>query len=328
MLNLYPLCLTMAKTTHSSSASKDGPPLDASETPPTKKAKKLSASQAKPSSGGSPKKDTPDLKNPSPAESPADNGAHVINPSHFRAKNFSAAFATSQKIAKSASVPSTNSRSCKIKSCRTSAGDMVAICTSHDGSGAWLGPLVAFCKDPCHSDFVVGKCKIHHTSYLVNKKDPFKYQQTNTTSNFKLSSPVFVSFFPEAAAHKNTLETRRTFCQNICRINNSAAVQCRYKYQTSGTILEYSGDVTPQDLLECPKLCEFLSIDDVWTCIKKMTRDPQTEMELPNEDLLQDADLLLQFYNEELLPRVRTHFGPREVAAAAEEEEISLEPVF
>ena len=59
-----------------------------------------------------------------------------------------------------------------------------------------------------------------------------------------------------------------------------------------------------------------------------MTRDPQTEMELPNEDLLQDADLLLQFYNEELLPRVRTHFGPREVAAAAEEEEISLEPVF
>lgn len=176
-----------------------------------------------------------------------------------------------------------------------------------------------------HHHFVVEQTKIHCATFLRDPNNPeiFLREDPPTNGTFMPVYPVIVSF-PPPNAQRHIKEYSKRIGENACSICNSQPVQSRFSYPGPRTQLQYVGDVTPLHEEEYPKLSKFLTIKDVWQCIMQLYRDPETHMEPPAEEILQDEDLLLQYYDADLLPLVRQRYGPREEVAAAQETEIKI----
>ena len=294
--------------------------------------KHSSSTQSAPTSVASP----PPGKKQKAVSSKVSDSSDASTPYHSKlaGRNLSAAFSkketTSPLASHNGSPQGKFAQAHRIKSCRTSGGTaIVATCKSYSGTAGFLNPLVKFINKPENESLVLDKCKIHYVTSLRDPNDPEAYledppivRRNGTCSDFRPRYMVFVSFLPECSAHKNTPQMRRDFCENICSINNHDTLQHTYDWPGPRNLLVYDGDLTPASPAESPKLSKFLTIRDVWVCIMNMLKDPETFMAPPAQEVLEDEELLLDYYDEDLLALVKQRYSPQ--AKPIEEFEKSL----
>jgi len=81
--------------------------------------------------------------------------------------------------------------------------------------------------------------------------------------------------------------------------------------------MKHTGDLAPLQLDQCKKLSSYLTIDDIWyNVVVRLSGDPETNMSPSNEELLQDLDFLLAFYEEDIIPTVKQRFSSPNIQEA------------
>jgi len=199
------------------------------------------------------------------------------------------------------------SREMKVSTTAVQSMDMIAFIHGPDGEeGAFCWPFMQFCNSPSHSEMIVDKAHIHGIYWMRHPQDPQAYYED---SKGRMVS-VALSLLPPGKQQGNTAANREAFGRNLCEINNSPLIQATYKFKGPKTQMKYTGDLAPLQLDQCKKLSSYLTIDDIWyNVVVRLSSDPETNMSPSNEELLQDLDFLLAFYEEDIIPKVKQRFS-------------------
>ena len=193
--------------------------------------------------------------------------------------------------------------------CELFNGDIIALTRNCHGKSAFIKPLLTWMNSSTiHEDFVRSQLRIDYKGWEVDPDDPISYKEyynPDKATIFKYK--LFVSFAPEQFTTNNTPMTKEYFARGIIALNNNIQIQSKYK--NSDNVLNYVGNVTYQVDALAPRHSRFLTLQDTMKIMMFNYPEHPTGRRTSIDDMLEDEDLLEEFYMPEHISLVRDIFG-------------------
>jgi len=199
------------------------------------------------------------------------------------------------------------------------SGDMV-MWMEKNGKPPYVQPVLSYLRND--SLFTTDILKIDGIYNQVSSNDPNCFKEQMSKTGYKNRYPVFVSTLDESQVRLNCGDTRQRWANNFIKFFNNPVIQGKFAYPTKA---EFGGDVTPQkNNIHPPHLSRFLTLDGTMTVCRGVLsgNSPLVDFSMLSsiEEVLQETDLVNDYFHPEILPLVQERFRSETSHNQSEEE--------